>query len=548
MVVDPSGTIGQGSVVAPPQSREEEINSVVEILQSPDLAGAVIERLGPDAILQGTVDLDALATSRARRAAELQRRRQHLEPHPTTTTATADRAAHLAGDAGGSVAELPAPSPEPPSTSSSEFLPTPEARAGEPPWWQRFSPIDTLSPEQQALKKLLKKLVIQAARKSNVVEIRYDGPTPESSQAVVAALVDLYLERHAAINRPQGTPEFFEIQVRDSERLLNDSEQRLRSLKDATGLASIDNQRRILVERIGRLEDQLLDARAQLTATNEEIAVLRDQLSATSPTLVGESLTGFPDGMRQQLFALQIREQELLTKYTEEMWQVREVREQLKNARAALEQAESARTQVKTVVNPNFAQLELRLNEKRATAVALAERVRVLAGQVESSEGELAALNEGELQLKQLEREVDMHQVSYRRYAENLQQARVDELLGLERISNISVAQPASYDSRPVEPRKTYAAAGVLGASLFGGLALALIFDQLRPVETRPPKGPNDDSPPGRRRRRRRRPTVSAGDRSLQDDDQDAPPPRRPAPTVVLGPGVPLRSGALRAR
>src|SRR4051812_28860520 len=51
--LDPTATFGQTPVVAMPQSRENEINTAVEILKSPVLLEKVIDAVGPRAILDG---------------------------------------------------------------------------------------------------------------------------------------------------------------------------------------------------------------------------------------------------------------------------------------------------------------------------------------------------------------------------------------------------------------------------------------------------------------------------------------------------------------
>src|SRR5437899_10683207 len=51
--LDPTATVGQAPVVAVPQSRENELNTVVEILNSRVLLEKVVDSIGPQAILYG---------------------------------------------------------------------------------------------------------------------------------------------------------------------------------------------------------------------------------------------------------------------------------------------------------------------------------------------------------------------------------------------------------------------------------------------------------------------------------------------------------------
>ena len=82
-----------------------------------------------------------------------------------------------------------------------------------------------------------------------------------------------------------------------------------------------DAQRQLVVTRIGRLEDELAQATAALAAAEAEVNALKERLAALPPTHVTGRTTGLPnvaaDGMRGQLYALELREQELLAKYPE---------------------------------------------------------------------------------------------------------------------------------------------------------------------------------------------------------------------------------------
>jgi uncharacterized protein involved in exopolysaccharide biosynthesis len=89
--------------------------------------------------------------------------------------------------------------------------------------------------------------------------------------------------------------------------------------------------------------------------------------------------------------------------------------------------------------------------------------------------GELKSLNDNELQIAKLQREVELQQATYRKYAANLEQARIDQALETQRMSNISVAQPATLEPLAVSPRKAARLGlGVL-AGLLGAFATAMI-------------------------------------------------------------------------
>ena len=80
------------------------------------------------------------------------------------------------------------------------------------------------------------------------------------------------------------------------------------------------------------------------------------------------------------------------------------------------------------------------------------------------------------------QREVDLIETDYRKYSANLEQARIDQQLEIERMSNVSVVQPASYEPRPVRPRVALNLLLGLFAGALGGLALPLAARAVRPL------------------------------------------------------------------
>ena len=123
-----------------------------------------------------------------------------------------------------------------------------------------FLGMPVMSDRDRALAQIAKNLKVEPARKSNVIDINYIAGSPGSAQAVVAALIDAYLAEHVRLNRPQGSHDFFAAQTSRLRDDLAKKEQALRDLRNRTGLASSRDQRKQIIERIGRLEDDLLEA------------------------------------------------------------------------------------------------------------------------------------------------------------------------------------------------------------------------------------------------------------------------------------------------
>ena len=395
--LDATATLGQNPIVAVPLSRENEINSEVEILQSRALIEKVVDALGPEKIV-----------------------------------GKADR--------------------------------------------------------EKAVRRVSKRLQVEAAKKSSVIAIDYRGPTPELCQAVTAKLMDIYLEEHARLNRTHGSYKFFVEQTDRLREELSRREAGLRDLKNQTGLAYPAVQRKQLVTRIGRLEDDLLHAE-ELRSVEEANVRRLQALQASMPEAQVKETTGFGDEgtnrMRERFYALQLREKEAQSKYTDNHPIMRQLHEQTAAAREILKQEEKTLKQVTREPGRLHQEAALALLAAEPKLASLEARSARLQTQLATVRRELSTLNDNELLVAEAQREVDLLEKNYAKYSANLEQSRIDQQLEVQQMSNISVVQPASFEPKPVSPRVLLSLALGFLAATFGGLGLPLAIDQFeRPTRT----------------------------------------------------------------
>jgi len=464
VTLDGTATMGGGLAMAVPTSREDEINSVVEMLNSRIFAERLVDEFGVSAMLGRPVDTGrrhaaapAIGDSAISSALDRDRAR----------AVWAARAAGVSGRPAVHLAGLP--------------LSLDALTQGSGQWWARLNPFDEVGPREQAITYVRKRLSADAQRKSNVITVSYEARTPEFAQTVVQKLVEIFLENHIRTSRAAGSRDFFESQTAETYARLQRVEATLRDIKDTTGVTSIADQRRILVERLGGLEDQVLTTEAALAVAVSEVQATAKRLATLPEMLVTERASGIAneavDGMRQQLYLLQLREQELLSKYTEAMPAVQEIRRQISEAEAILAKEQGDRTQVTSGRNPAYEALHLALLTAQSNVASQQAKLKASRQQLIEARSGLTALNDHEMRLAHVQRELDLQDDNYRRYAANLEQVRIDQALETERISNISVVQPATYVEKPVRPRKLFNLGIGFLVACFGSFGLALVVD-----------------------------------------------------------------------
>jgi len=286
------------------------------------------------------------------------------------------------------------------------------------------------------------------------------------------------------VNRTAGSLDFFSDQTERLREKLAGSERELRDLKNATGLASLEQQREIQLKRAGQIEEDSLKAQAELAAVRAEIDARRKKLAVLPETIVTSEATGMAnsarDVMREQLYALQLKEKSLLSQYQEDTFFIKSIRAEVAAAQAELDR-EPRLPHVTTGRNEAHQDMHRALLDQESLAESLAAKVQSLQVQLVEAQGNLKHLNDNEVRIAELTRRIDLETHNYRKYSENLEQARIDRALQDESISNLNILQPPTFSITPTRPRKLLNLALGLVVAVCASLATAVLAELLKP-------------------------------------------------------------------
>lgn len=344
---------------------------------------------------------------------------------------------------------------------------------------------------EEILRAVRKDLAAVSDRHNNVFTVRFAAPRPELARAVLGTTIEAYLERRPELQQASRSQEFLAAQVAQKRRELAEVEGQLRRLKDEAGVASLPDQIRVQYERIAGLQKDLDGARAQLAAARASAAALEATIANAPETVVAERATGFPnetgDALRATLADLMVKERELLVERHPNSVEVRGVQEQIDAVRRLLSKEEASRTRVTTSLNGIRQELLKQLNAERARAAALVDQERSTEAALAAAQAAMARFNGLDLQVNELTRRARLLEQDMARYSDSLEQARIDNALDADRISNISLVQAPTLPGRP--DGLPLPALLLLGLCLSGtgaiGLALACerLDDTLRSPE-----------------------------------------------------------------
>jgi Mrp family chromosome partitioning ATPase len=183
--------------------------------------------------------------------------------------------------------------------------------------------------------------------------------------------------------------------------------------------------------------------------------------------------------MRAKLYELEIEESKLRAKYSDGHPLLEQIQQQRKEAQALLKDMPDDRTQTTAALNPNQKQLELDLMQAKAKQKAQEARLAAAEKQRTDLTTQLQDLNDHEVQIGDLERNVQILDGKYRMHVEKLEQARLNDALGRDGIQNIKVAQAATLVGKPTSPKKPLLLALGFVVALGAALATPLLAEML---------------------------------------------------------------------
>jgi len=437
----PTATIGEIANIN--RTYDWEVNSEMEILRSREIIEQVVDRMGPGGFL-----------------------RAHQPPRADDETATA--AAQLTNNVLNAMYE---------AIEAVKDAPRRLAR--------QLGLSRRLSDREEAIEVAIDNLQIKSLPNTSVISLAYEDRGAELARDVLDVFIQEYLDKHIAVYSTDNSEQFFVQQVAGQQAKLRQAEIELQNAKDTMGISSLEDQRLTAVNNIGMLELGIAQTEGQLAAAVARVAELEKMLQTIPDTIVTEETTGFSDYaadlMRSRLYELKLQEKDLAARHPNGDLRLEFIRQQVSEGEAMLakEKATPLRTETRVGVNAARREMQIELFQEQSNISALRSKLENGRQQVTDAKHSLKLLNEAEHKINGLQREISLLTSGYNRYFEKLEEARIEQALKGEKISNISILQAATLPAVPVGPGKMVRLALGLLLAIAGGVGFAFLCDHL---------------------------------------------------------------------
>jgi uncharacterized protein involved in exopolysaccharide biosynthesis len=344
-----------------------------------------------------------------------------------------------------------------------------------------------ISKQDEALLLLDKDLKVKSSTKGGIIDVTFDGPNPQSAAAVVNQLVNDYIDKRGDVYRDPQSALFLQNKVDYYKQKLAESLNNMKAFSAKTRIIDFDQQRQMLLEQRSKLGMALDDTANQIKEVGQTIDELSKELKAIPQSELTAAASDRTGDAKSKLLGLRLQEQALTAKYKGNNPLIDGVRAQIAMVESYMKQNASDNPTI-APADPVYQEIQKQILANKAKLSALNVEYTGVQGQLEKMNKDLQVFESNENQYRMLAAAISSNQQIYGDYQRKLEQAKVYNELGRDKMTSVSVIEPAAAPLSPVNPPKPLILL-LIGAIVFAvcaSLGLAYILELNKAVMSTP--------------------------------------------------------------
>jgi uncharacterized protein involved in exopolysaccharide biosynthesis len=333
-----------------------------------------------------------------------------------------------------------------------------------------------------ALDRFKRNLAVTPIKKTWLIDVNYRSDDPQLTRRVLDTLLHVYLEKHLSLQRPAGTFQFFSDQADLARHELEAAQQRIEVFAQTHRVVAAGTEKQNALQQLSDFEAMRAQATTALAESDRRLTTLASELSQTPAQRISQVRTSddaqVMRDVKSRILELEAKRTDLLQKFTPDYRGVVELETQMKQARAALDEAQKSPIREETMAdNPTRQWLETELARTRTDNAALHARAQSLASAVSRYRSSAEVLGVRDVEQQDLERTVKAAEAKYLLYVQKREEARISDALDKDRIANVVVAESPTVDFKPERKPSVAMLPLLFGGALLLSFAFALALD-----------------------------------------------------------------------
>ena len=337
-----------------------------------------------------------------------------------------------------------------------------------------------------AVRNLGRALKVEPVPKTNVISVSYEARDPMMAQKVLKALSVAYMEKHLELHRSSGEFKFFDQQTEQYKSGLNQAQEKLTDFTRGTGVVSAELQRDSALHQADEFDSMARQAQTTMLETEQRVHALQAELQTIKPrmtTVVRNSDNPQLLGqLKSTLLNLQIKRTELLTKYEPTYQLVKEVDQQITEAKSAISAEESKPIRDESSdQNPDYQWVQAELTKAQADLSGLKARAAAAAAVAAKYHAQAQGLDQNMVTQQNLLQAAKTQEDNYLLYQHKREEARISNALDQGGILNVALAEQPVVPALPKRSPLSIALLTLLLAGTFS-LSTAFVLDFMDPT------------------------------------------------------------------
>ncbi|MBD2293066.1 P-loop NTPase [Anabaena sphaerica FACHB-251] len=326
---------------------------------------------------------------------------------------------------------------------------------------------------------------------STIISIMAQGSTPELAEQRTKALIDVFQQRLNELrqNNAQQRSQFLEKEVQQALDNYKKAQTALAKFKNSSGLVSSETQANEITKSISGLKTLQAQTLSQAQSRKQEAAVLSAKLGLT-PVKAVQSLKLKENKdyqyIQQKITEIEVALADTQTKYLPShptVISLLEQRQKLVNIQQqTLNQAATEKTRnlvVDNKIGEDSASLIQQLIIAESQASGLQTQANYLGSQINRFIAELNAFPIKQARLNALQQQLDIAEGVYNGVVARIKESQLN---AFSAYPSVQVLDAPRIGSKPIGGGKRIIALGVILASGFGSIALALWLESRNPL------------------------------------------------------------------
>jgi len=334
---------------------------------------------------------------------------------------------------------------------------------------------------QGAMSIIVGGLSVEAKPKSFIVNLSSTTRHPLLAQLILENLIKAYINRYLELRAPKDSINVFKTRFNKFSEQLKKNEEALFAYRRKHNIAELALQRNVLISKASELLSKIHTSKTQLAALNAKVLELGKTLKNYTRIIELQRIEGrtnyVADALKNMLYKYQAEESEVSAFYLDDSRKLTEIRQRIALVEQALSEQPESLSEVTYGINRQYEAHKLSLDTARIERETVKATISNLESELKKSKSELDELTSHELNIKQLERQLELSRQEFQNGLEVITRADSYQALNDSKVVSIDVIETPSYDADPVKPNKPMNI--ILGVifGLLGGLGIAFLID-----------------------------------------------------------------------